>query len=120
MTMTDPTDSGRFGDFGGMYVPETLVPACQDLDKAFRAAWADPAFRSELDHLLQSYAGRPSPLTECHNLSEELGCRVLRAVWRSRQRHWVGDDWIARRRLAPDNAGPPRRSDRQSIPVPSP
>ena len=77
MTMTDPTDSGRFGDFGGMYVPETLVPACQDLDKAFRAAWADPAFRSELDHLLQSYAGRPSPLTECHNLSEELGCRVL-------------------------------------------
>ncbi len=77
MTMTEPTESGRFGDFGGMYVPETLVPACQDLDRAFRDAWGDPAFRNELDHLLRTYAGRPSPLTECHRLGEELGCRIL-------------------------------------------
>ena len=77
MTMTDPTATGRFGDFGGMYVPETLIPACIELDKAFREAWADPTFRSELDHLLTTYAGRPSPLTECANLSEELGCRIL-------------------------------------------
>jgi len=77
MTMTDPSDAGRFGEFGGMYVPETLVPACQELDKAFREAWADPEFRAELDHLLHTYAGRPSPLTECRNLGEELGCRVL-------------------------------------------
>ncbi len=77
MTMTDPTATGRFGDFGGMYVPETLIPACIELDKAFREAWTDPTFRSELDHLLTTYAGRPSPLTECANLSEELGCRIL-------------------------------------------
>ncbi len=68
---------GRFGDFGGMYVPETLVPACQELDRAFRDAWGDPAFRNELDHLLRTYAGRPSPLTECDRLGEELGCRIL-------------------------------------------
>ena len=77
MTMAEPTESGRFGDFGGMYVPETLVPACQELDRAFRDAWGDPAFRNELDHLLRTYAGRPSPLTECHRLGEELDCRIL-------------------------------------------
>jgi tryptophan synthase beta chain len=75
--MGDPGPSGRFGDFGGLFVPETLVPACHELEEAFRAAWADPAFRSELDRLLRDYAGRPSLLTECANLSAELGCRVL-------------------------------------------
>jgi len=68
--------NGRFGDFGGQFVPETLVPACQELEVAFTEAWADPAFRAELDHLLREYAGRPSPLTECARLSGELGCRV--------------------------------------------
>ena len=61
-------DDGRFGEFGGRFVPETLVPACQELEAAFREAWADPAFRAELDELLRDYAGRPSILTECHNL----------------------------------------------------
>jgi tryptophan synthase beta chain len=75
--MADPGTRGRFGEFGGQYVPETLVPACQELEAAFRAAWADPGFRSELDGLLRDYAGRPSLLTECHNLSAELGVRVL-------------------------------------------
>ena len=73
----DPTPAGRFGDFGGMFVPETLVPACQELDKEFRSAWADPAFRQEYEHLLCHYAGRPSPLSECPRLSEELGLRLL-------------------------------------------
>ncbi len=77
MAMTEPSDDGRFGRFGGMFVPETLVPACQELDRQFRSAWADPAFRRELDDLLRDYAGRPSPVTECPNLSEELGLRVL-------------------------------------------
>jgi tryptophan synthase beta chain len=77
MTMNDPTPDGRFGEFGGMFVPETLVPACQELDTAFRDAWADLEFRAELDRLLTDYAGRPSPVTVCANLSEELGCRVL-------------------------------------------
>ena len=75
--MGEPDASGRFGRFGGRFVPETLMPACIELDAAFRDAWADPAFRAELDGLLHDYAGRPSPLTECHRLSEELGVRVL-------------------------------------------
>jgi tryptophan synthase beta chain len=75
--MGDPGTQGRFGDFGGLYVPETLVPACQELERAFRDAWADPGFRGELDRLLRDYAGRPSLLTDCGNLSAELGVRVL-------------------------------------------
>lgn len=77
MAMTEPTPDGRFGRFGGRFVPETLIPACEELEASFRAAWADPSFRAELDGLLADYAGRPSPLTECHRLSEELGCEVL-------------------------------------------
>ena len=72
-----PDASGRFGNFGGRFVPETLMPACLELEKAFNEAWADPSFRKQLDDLLADYAGRPSPLTDCPNLSELLGCRVL-------------------------------------------
>ncbi len=75
--MGEPDADGRFGEFGGRFVPETLVPACQQLEAAFRDAWADPTFRAELDALLHDYAGRPSPLTECKNLSARLGVRVL-------------------------------------------
>ncbi|HEY4376527.1 MAG TPA: tryptophan synthase subunit beta [Acidimicrobiales bacterium] len=75
--MGDPSVDGRFGDFGGRYIPETLMPACIELEAEFRAAWADPVFRAELDALLHDYAGRPSPLTECARLSEEIGVRVL-------------------------------------------
>ena len=74
--MAEPA-GGRFGDFGGRFVPETLVPACEELEAAFRSAWADEEFRGELDRLLADYAGRPSPLTECHRLSEYLGLRLL-------------------------------------------
>jgi tryptophan synthase beta chain len=75
--MGDPGTQGRFGDFGGCFVPETLVPACQELEREFRDAWADSGFRAELDRLLRDYAGRPSLLTDCANLSAELGVRVL-------------------------------------------
>jgi tryptophan synthase beta chain len=75
--MGDPTPEGRFGQFGGRFVPETLVPACQELEKAFRSAWGDPEFRAELHDLLTNYAGRPSPVTEAKRLGEELGYRVL-------------------------------------------
>lgn len=75
--MGDPGERGRFGEFGGRFVPETLYPACQELEREFRTAWADPAFRRELDELNRQYAGRPSILTECHNLSRELGVRVV-------------------------------------------
>jgi tryptophan synthase beta chain len=73
----EPVGLGRFGEFGGRFVPETLVPACQELEAAFREAWVDAAFRSELDALLRDYAGRPSPLTECHRLGAQLGLRLL-------------------------------------------
>ncbi len=75
--MGDPGDSGYFGEFGGRFVPETLVPACQELEEAFRDAWADGAYRAELDSLLKHYAGRPSPLTVCERSSEELGLTLL-------------------------------------------
>jgi tryptophan synthase beta chain len=76
-TMGDPGPSGRFGRFGGRYLPESLVPACLELEAAFRAAWSNDAFRARYQALLQDYAGRPTPVTECHRLSEQLGVRVL-------------------------------------------
>jgi len=75
--MSQPSSSGRFGEFGGRFVPETLVPACQELEAAFTEAWADPIFRAELDSILKEYAGRPSILTECHQLGARLGIRLL-------------------------------------------
>ncbi len=75
--LVTPGSDGRFGEFGGRFVPETLVPACQELEAAFNDAWADPAFRDELQQVLREYAGRPSMLTECHNLSEQLGIRLI-------------------------------------------
>jgi tryptophan synthase beta chain len=60
--------NGRFGAYGGAYVPEILVPAIEQLEAAFLDASEDPAFRAELDGLLASYAGRPTPLTRCRNL----------------------------------------------------
>ena len=55
--------AGRFGGYGGRYVPESLVPACQAVADAFAQAWADPGFRSSLAALLSAYAGRPTALT---------------------------------------------------------
>ena len=75
--LTTPGADGRFGEFGGRYVPETLVPACQELEAAFNEAWNDQAFRTELNDLLRDYAGRPSILTECHNLGRKLGIRLI-------------------------------------------
>src|SRR6478672_7782696 len=73
----EPIGLGRFGEFGGRYVPETLVPALEELEAEFRTAWVSDAFRTEYAELLTSYAGRPTPVTECHRLSERLGVRVL-------------------------------------------
>ena len=75
--MAEPSAEGRFGEFGGRFVPETLVPACQELEAAFREAWVDPVFRAELSKLLAEYAGRPSIITECHNLGRSLGLRLV-------------------------------------------
>jgi tryptophan synthase beta chain len=75
--MGEPTADGRFGQYGGRYLPEALVPACLSLEAAFREAWADPAFHQLFESVLRDYGGRPSPLTECPRLSEQLGVRVI-------------------------------------------
>src|SRR3954452_102301 len=63
---------GRFGRFGGCYVPEILVPALEHLEAAFLGAQDDPAFAAELNELLANYAGRPTPLTRCRNLPDNI------------------------------------------------
>src|SRR5919206_2629226 len=73
----EPVGLGRFGEYGGRFVPESLIPALDELDAAFRHAWHDDEFRTEYAQLLQHYAGRPTPVTECHRLSDRLGVRVL-------------------------------------------
>ena len=75
--MGQPTADGRFGDFGGRFLPESLIPACAELEVAFTEAWADPAFHAEYEGVLRDYGGRPTPVTECRNLSARLGVRVL-------------------------------------------
>src|SRR3954465_14986304 len=73
----EPVGLGRFGEYGGRFAPETLVPALEQLEAEFRSAWSDDAFRAEYAALLSSYAGRPTPVTECRRLSEQLGVRIL-------------------------------------------
>ncbi|MGD0742449.1 MAG: tryptophan synthase subunit beta [Acidimicrobiales bacterium] len=69
---------GWFGPYGGRFVPETLVPALDELEAAWHAARADPGFRAELDGLLADFAGRPTPLTEAANMTRDCGgARVL-------------------------------------------
>ncbi|HEX8533398.1 MAG TPA: tryptophan synthase subunit beta [Allosphingosinicella sp.] len=63
--------TGRFGAYGGAYVPEILMPALEELEAAFVAAMEDEAFQFELSELLHKYAGRPTPLTRCRNLGNE-------------------------------------------------
>ena len=67
----------RFGAYGGQYVPETLMPALAELERAWTEAWADPVFRAELDGLLRDYAGRPTPLYEARRLGQAAGRRIL-------------------------------------------
>ena len=75
---TLPDARGRFGDYGGRFVPETLIPALDELEAAWRAARADEAFRLELDELLRRFAGRPTPVGEARRMSADVGgCRVL-------------------------------------------
>ena len=68
-----PDAGGWFGRYGGKFVPETLMPALAELEDAYREAMLDPAFRQELDHLLRTYVGRPTPITFARRLSAHLG-----------------------------------------------
>jgi len=68
-----PDETGHFGQYGGRYVPETLMPALEELEEAFTAAWADPQFHREFDYYLGQYVGRPTPLYAAERLSKTLG-----------------------------------------------
>ncbi|WP_343611936.1 tryptophan synthase subunit beta [Novosphingobium sp.] len=70
---TQPDERGHFGKFGGRYVAETLMPLILDLEAEYKRAKVDPAFKAELDDLLEHYVGRPSPLYFAPRLTEELG-----------------------------------------------
>jgi tryptophan synthase beta chain len=75
--MTTAGRHERFGAFGGRYVPETLIPALDELETALDAALADPGFRAEMDDLLTNYVGRPSPLSTAPRLSAAVGASVF-------------------------------------------
>lgn len=70
---SEPDARGRFGEFGGRYAPEMQIAALDELEKAMGTTLATPAFQAELDHLLTTYAGRPTPLTFAARMTEELG-----------------------------------------------
>ena len=75
--MTGLQTTDRFGAYGGRYVPETLIPALDELEAAFASAMADTAFVAELDELLHTYVGRPSPLSSAPRFSDLVGARVF-------------------------------------------
>jgi tryptophan synthase beta chain len=72
-----PDERGRFGDFGGRFVPEALMPACLELEEAFRDAWSDPVFVEEYQSTLRLFAGRPTPVTPLPRFSERVGVNVF-------------------------------------------
>jgi tryptophan synthase beta chain len=75
--MSAPDEFGHFGDFGGRYVPEALMPACLELETAFRDAWSDPSFVEEYQQVLREFAGRPTPITPLPRLSQMTGLRLF-------------------------------------------
>jgi tryptophan synthase beta chain len=78
MTAVLPDGRGRFGAYGGRFVPETLVPALDELEAAWRTAREDPVFQNDLWELLTRYAGRETPLSDARRMSADVGgCRVL-------------------------------------------
>jgi tryptophan synthase beta chain len=72
-TKYDADKKGLFGQFGGKYVPEMLIPALQALEKAYEEAKQDPEFLKDLMNLYHNYSGRPTPLYFAENLTKELG-----------------------------------------------
>ena len=83
MSTSEPAIAGRFGPYGGRYVPETLMPGLIELEAAFAEAWADPAFRSELDALRRDYGGRPTPLFHARRFGAAHGGGA--EVWLKRE-----------------------------------
>ena len=85
--LTRPNALGRFGKYGGQYVPETLIPALIELEKAAKEAWQDSLFKSELSHLLKTYVGRSTPLYEATRLTEHYRKNGLKGprIWLKRE-----------------------------------
>src|SRR6266516_4886139 len=79
--------AGRFGPYGGRYVPETLMAALEELDRVHEAAKRDPSFWTELNALLKDYVGRPTPLTETPRLGEQVGAGIVVALKREDLNH---------------------------------
>src|SRR5205807_525483 len=79
--------AGRFGPYGGRYVPETLMGALEELERVYETAQRDPAFWAELEGLLKDYVGRPTPLTEAPRLGAEIGAGVVIALKREDLNH---------------------------------
>ena len=75
--MSAPDSRGRFGNFGGRFVPEALMPACLELENAFVEAWGDATFVDEYERVLREFAGRPTPVTHLERLSAKLGIRLF-------------------------------------------
>ena len=71
--MTGPDENGRFGDFGGRFVSETLMPLILELEEQYEKAKTDDSFWAEMDDLWTHYVGRPSPLYFCERLTDHLG-----------------------------------------------
>ncbi len=75
-TTSVPDDRGRFGTYGGRYVPEVLIPALDELAAAWSELRDDPGFRTEFGDLLRDFVGRPTPITHARRLSQELGYEI--------------------------------------------
>src|SRR5256884_1770349 len=82
-----PRTPGRFGPYGGRYVPETLMAALEELERVYETARRDPGFWAELEELLKDYVGRPTPLTEAPRLAAEVGQGVVIALKREDLNH---------------------------------
>ncbi len=81
-SIPSPVVRGRFGAYGGQYVPETIIPALAELEAGFRQCLADDSFQTELKRLLRTYVGRPTPLYEASRFAEQIGSG---AVWLKRE-----------------------------------
>ena len=81
---TQQKRKGYFGQFGGRFVPELLVPALQQLEDAFEFVKGDLKFNQELDDLLKNYVGRPTPLTKCQNYFRPYSLTPIPSLWGTR------------------------------------
>ena len=123
---------GRYGQFGGQFLPETLMPAIAELEAAFDAARADEAFQQELDRLLREWVGRPTPLSDASRLAKLVGLRRVMLKREDLDPHRRAQDQQRARAGAPraadgeaahrrgDRRGPARRRERGRVRAPRP